>query len=125
MVVIVDAVRSLLAVFLAFWVGIFCLWAVLENNLALIQDCLGTNMLMYYSRGLLIVITVVLLLIWALDGLLRVVGVARMHAAAPLLGHQGLPNATALISLMIQLLVSFVTLQLMKVRGRSHICQML
>ncbi|CAJ1417000.1 unnamed protein product, partial [Effrenium voratum] len=96
MVTVIDAVRTLLAVFLAFWVAIFALWAVMEDSLAVVQNCLGTATLMHYSRELVIAATVALLLLWALDGLMRLVGFAGMHRAVPVLGHGGLPNAPAL-----------------------------
>ena len=95
-VTVIDAVRTLLAVFLAFWVAIFALWAVMEDSLAVVQNCLGTATLMHYSRELVTAAAVALLLLWALDGLMRLVGVAGMHRAVPVLGHGGLPNAPAL-----------------------------
>ena len=81
---------------------------------------LETATLMPYVRGLMLAAHGALPVLWALDALLRLAGVAQMHAAAPVLGHNGVPNAPALNALMIQLLVSFVTIQLMRVCAKAQ-----
>ena len=51
LVVVIASLRIILALFLA-----------------MVQDCLGTATPMYYSRALLLVVTLALLLLWALGG---------------------------------------------------------